>query len=407
MVFMCQQDSYLKTYSSDVVSCESAETTVTDDKGKNTNIKGFFIELKDTILFPEGGGQPSDFGTINGIAVKKVIRKGAKALHFISEEIAVGETVNLSVDWKRRFDHMQQHSAQHLITAIADDKFGFKTTSWDLGKSVSFIELDAPAITLEQMDTIEKLVNGAIRDHVPVEVHVTKVGSSLLNGVRTRGLPDDHVGDVRIVEMKGIEANMCCGTHVTNLAHLQIIKLLSIEKGKKGKTNINFLAGNRVLDYAKKSFTNEKLLVKHLKCGPDEHAAMVEKSVTQLKSAQKANTSLLRKLALLEAEKIKNTSDPKKLVSFHLKEGNVEYMNIIANAVGAELCLFMTVGDDKGKGMFLLSGPSSFISQCGSSVAETIEGRGSAKDTRMQGKADKLQRREQAIKMCNDYITSL
>jgi misacylated tRNA(Ala) deacylase len=88
------------------------------------------VVLEDTVLFPEGGGQPDDRGKINGVDVVRVLRRGSTAVHLTQEPLQEGAEVDIEVDWGRRFDHMQQHSAQHLITAIAEQKFGHKTTSW-------------------------------------------------------------------------------------------------------------------------------------------------------------------------------------------------------------------------------------------------------------------------------------
>ncbi|XP_002131660.3 alanyl-tRNA editing protein Aarsd1-like [Ciona intestinalis] len=409
MVFKCQADSYLKQYESKVVACTKAECKVENELGKLVKTKGYELELEDTILFPEGGGQPDDRGTINDVPVKRVTRKGSKALHFVTSELGIGDIVSMEIDWKRRFDHMQQHSGQHLITAIADTMFGFKTTSWDLGKSISFIELDTPAVTADQLFQIECSANKSIREGVDVIVHVTQVGSPMLQSVRARGLPDDHVGDVRIVEMKGIDTNMCCGTHVSNLSHLQCIKLLSAEKGKKGKTNLYFLAGDRILGYAGKCYANEKELTKQLKCGPEQHAEAVERSMKQLRVAQKNCTTLLRDVAVLEATIFNSKFDAgsTKLLSMHRKEGNVEFMNIISNEVSDQAFLFLTVGDEKGEGMFLICGPGNFIKDCGATLIETIVGKGQMKEFKMQGKAQKLQNREKALAVVQEYINKL
>jgi len=166
---------------------------------------------------------------------------------------------------------MQQHSGQHLITAIADALFGFKTTSWWLGESISHIELDTPSMTQDQMLKIEATVNEKIREAVSVEVKVYEEGDQILREVRTRGLPEDHHGAVRVVTMMGIDSNMCCGTHVSNLSHLQAIKLVQFEKAKKNKTNLFFLSGNRVLDHLSRCLARERQLTTILKNGPEDH----------------------------------------------------------------------------------------------------------------------------------------
>ncbi|XP_058862557.1 alanyl-tRNA editing protein Aarsd1 isoform X2 [Acipenser ruthenus] len=351
MAFQCQRDCYMREFTTSVVSCRPAELKI-DNSGKKEKVKGFNIILKDTILFPEGGGQPDDQGVLNDIPVLRVTRQGADAVHFVTSPLEEGVEVQMKVDWERRFNHMQQHSGQHLITAIADSMFGFKTTSWELGRQRSVIELDTPSVEPGQVEALEKAVNKKIREQVPVSVKVLAVDDPTVEKVRSRGLPEDHTGPIRIIDIEGIDANMCCGTHVSNLSHLQAIKILGTEKGKKNKTNLIFVAGSRVLKYAERSYSVERAL-----------------------------TSLLK------------------------KDGDNEFMNIIANEIGTEgTLIFLTVGDEKEAGLFLLAGPIEMVDTLGPRVAELLEGKGAGKRGRYQGKANKMGRRPEVEVLLQENI---
>ncbi|KAJ8973982.1 hypothetical protein NQ317_017357 [Molorchus minor] len=131
---------------------------------KKRKIKGFEVILEDTIIFPEGGGQPCDHGYLNEVPVKYVVRKEDKAVHYVKEMFNVGDKVKQTIDWDRRFDHMQQHSGQHLVSAIFELDFKFPTLSWWLGEEVSYIELDTPSIAYEQIKKVENIVNNLIRE---------------------------------------------------------------------------------------------------------------------------------------------------------------------------------------------------------------------------------------------------
>uniref|UniRef100_A0A8B9MFK9 CS domain-containing protein n=1 Tax=Accipiter nisus TaxID=211598 RepID=A0A8B9MFK9_9AVES len=154
--------------------------------------------------------------------------------------------------------------------------------------------------------------------------------------VRSRGLPDDHAGPVRVVDIEGIDSNMCCGTHVSNLSDLQVIKLLGTEKGKKNKTNLVFLAGNRVLKSIEQSHSTEKALTSLLKNGPGEHIEAVKRLQSSVKLLQKNNLNLLRDIAVLIARDFKSKPVQSQLFMLHRKEGDSEFMNIIANEIGSE-----------------------------------------------------------------------
>uniref|UniRef100_A0A8C8ME09 Alanyl-transfer RNA synthetases family profile domain-containing protein n=1 Tax=Oncorhynchus tshawytscha TaxID=74940 RepID=A0A8C8ME09_ONCTS len=350
-----------------VVACSPGEMKQ-EINGKKETVKGFNVKLQDTILFPEGGGQPDDHGLIGDVPVLRVTRQGAEAVHFVSSALEVGQEVQLKVDWERRFDHMQQHSGQHLITAIAESMFGYKTTSWELGRQRSTIELDTPSMKPAQMEALEVAVNEKIRAHVPVAVQVLSLDDPALEQVRSRGLPDDAAGPIRIIDIEGVDVNMCCGTHVSNLSHLQVIKLLGTEKGKKNKTNLLFLVGNRVLKYAEKSYSTERSLVSLLKTGPDYHVDTVDKIQKTVKGLQKSNLGLLRDVAVL-----------------------------------IETLVFLTVGEEKGPGLFLLAGPSGKVSELGPRVLEMLQGKGAGKNGRFQGKVNSMARRGEVETLIQEH----
>nr|XP_057917229.1 alanyl-tRNA editing protein Aarsd1 [Doryrhamphus excisus] len=409
MTFQCQRDSYIKEFVTRVASCSPTELKQ-DINGKKETVQGFIVKLQDTILFPEGGGQPDDHGLIGDVPVLRVTRQGQDAAHLVGSPLEVGLEVQVKVDWERRFDHMQQHSGQHLITALAETMFGYKTTSWELGRQRTAIELDTPSVKPAQLQSLEDAVNEKIRAHIPVCVKLLSMDSPEVEKVRSRGLPDDHTWPIRIIDIEGVDANMCCGTHVSNLSHLQVIKLLGTEKGKKNKTNLIFLAGNRVLKYAEKSYNTGRSLVALLKTGPDEHVEAVDKLQKSVKLLHKTNLNLLRDMALLIAHNFKNDPQKGNFFSLHKKEGDSEFMTIIANEINTqETLVFLTVGEEKGPGSFLLAGPSEKVTQMGPRLLELLQGKGAGKNGRFQGKANSLARRGEVEALlqqhCNHQTT--
>ncbi|KAK2727199.1 hypothetical protein QYM36_007881, partial [Artemia franciscana] len=271
---------------SEVVSCEKSLGP--------ENLKGselYRITLKDTILFPEGGGQPEDHGFLDDISVVHVRRENGIVAHYTLSPLAVGKEVKIKLDWERRFDHMQQHSAQHLITAIAEQDFNMVTTSWWLGETYSFIELDIDFNRFDEkfLKLLEERVNELILQGAKVEVTVYEEGDKKPEEARTRGLPDNHSGPIRVITIDGVDTNMCCGTHVNNLLHLQMIKILEVEKGKKGKTNLYFIAGRRVSQSLSRCLGREKHLSSLLKNGPEEHVMLVDKLIKSTKQSEKVS----------------------------------------------------------------------------------------------------------------------
>ncbi|KAG7156272.1 Alanyl-tRNA editing protein Aarsd1-A-like [Homarus americanus] len=283
MVFYCQRHCYDKKYTTNVVSCKPAKQDVVVN-GKKKKIDCYETTFEDTVMFPEGGGQPDDRGTVEGIPVLRVQRRGGDAVHYLEKPLEVGAIVTQQIDWDRRHDHMQQHSAQHLITAVADAMYGYATNSWYLAESISYIELDTTKVSTAEINTIEETVNQRIKDATPVHIEEYDATDPKLREIRTRGLPDDVVGPVRVVTIEGVDANMCCGTHVRNLADLQAIKLLHTEKGKANKTLLYFVAGARVLRYLGECVSRERQFNILLHSCSSDHLRLVEKIQKDLKS---------------------------------------------------------------------------------------------------------------------------
>jgi misacylated tRNA(Ala) deacylase len=172
--------------------------------------------------------------------------------------LKIGDEVKQVVDWNRRHDHMQQHSGQHLISALFEKHFYYNTKCWWLGSELSYIELDAKNLIEDEMRKIEKICNELIAKAIPVNIQMFESPEAAGDEVTraSKGLPIDLSGPIRVINIEGVDSNMCCGTHVTNLAQLQVIKLMNIEK-TKGKTLVHFLVGDRVIKKLEVSFQRE------------------------------------------------------------------------------------------------------------------------------------------------------
>lgn len=403
MVFYCQRHCYEKKYSTTVVACKPAKQEIIVN-GKKKKIDCYETTFEDTVMFPEGGGQPDDRGSVNGISVLRVLRRGGEAVHYLEKPLEVGAVVTQQIDWKRRHDHMQQHSAQHLITAVADIMYGYATRSWYLGESVSYIELDTEKIPKEEVELLEEAVNQRIRDATPVHIVEYDALDPKLKEIRTRGLPEDIVGPVRVVTIENVDTSMCCGTHVHNLADLQAIKLLYTEKGKSNKTLLYFVAGARVLRYFGECITRETQLTALLHSCPSDHQRLVEKNQKDLKSALKSLKEAMKDLAVSEGQKFL-TQNPRPEVYFHhRRDGDMDYLSAIINEINDESVLkVLTLGEDKGPGSLVVHGPPDFVAEVGPRLCEILEGRGGGK-SHFTGKVTKLSKRGEAESFVRSFL---
>ncbi|GLG96001.1 Alanyl-tRNA editing protein Aarsd1-B [Gryllus bimaculatus] len=384
MVFACQRDSFLKEFKSTVLSCTPSELETTVN-GKKEIVKGYEVILDDTILFPEGGGQPCDQGLLGDVEVIQVTRRGTQAVHFAVQPVPEGSVVDQHLDWNRRLDHMQQHSGQHLISALGETVFKYPTTSWWLGTDTSYIELDTSSLTQSEVDEWEKLANEKIRAALPVAVTVYERDDPSLSEAHTRGLPDDHVGPVRVITIDGVDTNMCCGTHVNNLSQLQVIKMLHFEKGKKNKINLHFLVGNRVLNQMATLMKRESSLTTLLKNSPSVHFELVDKLQKSLKVTNKKLATVLKELAVYEAQKLLSLSPRPKLY---------------------ETLFLITVGDEKGAGQMTMYGDPELIAELGHKICEILDGKGAGKGQKFQAKVSNLAKRNEAVKLIKKHFES-
>lgn len=356
--------------------------------------RGVWIELADTIFYPEGGGQPADRGTVAGVPVVDV-QKGPQGIrHYLQGEAPSGE-VTLELDWQRRYDHMQQHSGQHLLSAIAEDRFGWKTTAFHLGVELCDVELDVPSLSPPQLAELEARVAEEIRAARAVRVHYLEPEEvANLPKLRSRGLPEGHRGKVRLVEIEGVDVATCGGTHLANTAEIEALALVATEP-MRGGTRVYFVAGNRLRRRLHAHEARNAALRKLLGAGDQELAAVAEAKVAELAELARQLRRTQEELAVLLGEKLAASSE--RVVVFHREDAELAFLQRLARAfleAKPQGVLLATAGKE-GQGYFLLAANRPDIKQLGELVASELAGRGGGSGSIYQGKAARLAQREQ------------
>lgn len=203
---------------------------------------GVYVTLAETAFYPHGGGQPCDTGYIGELPVLDVVLEDQEVLHKVTQ-LPEQTEVNCRLDWDRRFDHMQQHSGQHLLSAVFLKLHQAMTLSFHLGSDYATIDLDLPELSAAQMAEAEQEVNRQIYLNRPISSYF--VSAEEMAKLPLVKLPK-VTEDIRIVEIEGVEHNACGGTHVSATGAIGMIKLLRCEK-QKGHVRITFLCGSRAL----------------------------------------------------------------------------------------------------------------------------------------------------------------
>ena len=260
---MCElfyRDPYIRSFSATVVSC-------IEHKG------AWLTVLDDTAFYPEGGGQEADHGTINGIEVFDVHRKDGKIVHYMKEPVEAGMDLECRIDWDRRFDHMQNHTGEHIVSGLIHREFGYDNVGFHMGKEIIQIDFNGP-LTWDDLMGIELKANQIVMNDVPL--HIWCPDKEELDQIDFRSKKELN-GTVRLVEVAEADLCACCGTHVASTGEIGLIKILSVAKYKNG-VRVEMVSGNRALNLMRKVYNNNRAISASLSAEMLKTAEAVEKT---------------------------------------------------------------------------------------------------------------------------------
>jgi alanyl-tRNA synthetase len=312
--------------------------------------------------------------------------------------------VGIALEWGRRFDHMQQHTAQHVLTAIAQDRWGWPTTAFHLGAERSDIELDTPALSRAEMDALEEAVMAVVRDDLPVSTRYVSVDEYKAMGTRSRGLPEGHEGDVRLVEIGSLEGMVdvtaCGGTHLSSTAQIESLKLLATES-MRGGTRLHWVAGGRVRARLGAHEARSEALRKLLGAPDEQLVAQTAAKLEQLRQIEKRAQWTEARLADETVARLALTDHA--VLDAHFAGMDAAFLKSVAqglqSAIGARIAL-LTSEADGACAFLLVAGPDSAadLRALGQRVAERLEGRGGGTGRVFQGRAGSLAKRAEALR---------
>ena len=253
-------DPYRKEFDSKVVSCVYSKDH-------------YEILLEETAFYPEGGGQPADHGTLNGVHVFDVHEKAEGIMHYCDSPLAEGQSVHGVIDWQRRFDHMQNHSGEHIVSGLIHNLYGYENVGFHMGEVIQ-IDFDGP-LNEEQLRIVETKANETVMANAEIIAHFPDEEARKTMAYRSK---KELSGVVRIIEVPGADVCACCGTHVKRTGEIGIIKLLSFQKHKKG-VRIEMVSGMRALKYIQQAMA-------------ENHAISVALSAKELETSAAVNALL-------------------------------------------------------------------------------------------------------------------
>lgn len=239
------------------------------------------VILDRTAFYPTSGGQPHDTGWLGEVAVRDVVAEADQIIHHLAEPLELGP-VKGRVDAERRHDYTVQHTAQHLISALAQSHFGWNTVSVHFGEILCTIEVDSDVVTSEQLAELSRIVNQVATQARPITISFESAEQAREKGIRK--LPD-RSGTLRIIEISGIDRCPCGGTHLSNTAQLGSIYLTETEQ-VRANTRIGFLAGRRTLARLDALESTLRAVARDLRCAPDEVETILPKRLSRAEVAE-------------------------------------------------------------------------------------------------------------------------
>jgi misacylated tRNA(Ala) deacylase len=418
----CQKDSYLQTFETEVVSCteysppetpkqngkaktkKSTDPTKFQQNRDSATSKTWLIELADSVLFPEGGGQPTDHGSVTplsndsaaSIPITNIQRHGLRCMHFSPAPLEPGTKVKQTVDFTRRWDHMQQHTGQHLLSAVMDG-MGLETVGWSMGAAgeMNYVELPRKPSD-EEIQTIQQKCNELIRENMAISVETPE-------GKGSDSLPDDYdreKGVVRFIKIGELDYNACCGTHLKQTSHIGLILLHHTTTVRGTNCKLYFTAGDRAIKMASESISGLRSIAVSLSSSsaPADVAAGVQRLGDQLSEARKKEKRMLAEIAGFEGSRIKAALEQHDRVFSYRATDGLDFVNLvmfeIKEAIKDKVAVLCS-GEVKATGSIVIVGKPELVESMAATVKEVVStAKGGGKGEKWQGKVTEWQKGE-------------
>ena len=357
-------DAYLKDFEATVLSCE---------EGKG----GYLITLDRTAFYPEGGGQPADHGTLNGVSVSDVHEKDNVIIHTCSAPLEVGSSVHGTLDWARRFDHMQQHSGEHIVSGMLCQAFHCDNVGFHMGADLVTIDYNAD-MTWEDVLAIEARANQYLWENHPfVATYPTAEELEALDYRSKREL----TGQVRIASFPGADTCACCGTHVAQSGEVGLVKFLSCQKFRSG-VRLELVCGQRAMALLAQNWEQNRAIGQALSVKGEKTFAAVQRLQTELADTKARAATLEEDSFRRTAQEYAGRGDVLLIVPPLQGDGARRLCDAVSQTGGGRCAVFS--GED-GAYKYALIHAGHDIRQLVKDLNAALNGRGGGRDGFAQG----------------------
>ena len=358
------EDSHLREFAGVVCSCEQTK-------------KGWEIVLDSTAFYPEGGGQACDLGVLGNVRVLETFERGETVVHVCDGALNIGQTVAGAIDWERRFDQMQQHSGEHILSGLINRTYGYHNVGFHVGNGLMEVDFDGP-MTLEQVLELERTANEAVWKDLPVRCWYPSEEELPTVDYRTKkALP----WPVRIVEIPGFDKCACCGVHVKRTGEIGLIKVISVAKFHQG-VRIQMLCGGRAYDYLNRVFEQNRQVSQAFSAQLTETGVAAKRMNDALATEKYRAAGLEKQIFGLIAKSYVNCGDVLRFEAGLNPNGVRELAEAIALVCGGTAAVFS--GEDGNYAVCLVN-KSGDVKELGSNMTKSLNGRGGGKPGYFQG----------------------
>lgn len=337
------RDSFLREFEAQVISCACSQPV-----GGKGEAPHWWVTLDRTAFYPTSGGQPHDKGRLGEAHVLDVFeREDGTIIHVTDREVAPGP-VRGTVDWARRFDHMQQHTGSHILTAAFLALFDIPPVSFHMSKTISTLDVAASSISAEQLENIERFVNEIIFEDKPVDVRFGTAAELAALGVRKES---EREGVLRAVEVQGVDIQACGGTHVARTGQVGLILVRRVKKVRES-WRVEFVCGQRARHVARTDFALLDDISQRLTCSPETIHAGITRLVNERNAANRFGQRYMTESAALQAqlllakERAEHAADPPRTVVGILPDADMEYLRTVATNIIAEPGVVALLGSE-------------------------------------------------------------
>ena len=360
-----EQDAYLRAFTARVLSCA---------RGR----EAWEVVLDRTAFYPEGGGQPGDQGTLSGVAVLDTHERDGQVVHYCDGPLTVGAEVGGEIDWDRRFDRMQQHSGEHIVSGLICARFGCDNVGFHLGAETVVIDFNRN-VSWDALLEIEAAANACIWENRPFQV--TWPGPAELEAIpyRSKKALD---GAVRIVECPGADCCACCGTHVRSAGELGLIKLLSVRPFREG-VRIEMVAGKRAYAYISSVVEQNSQISALLSAKVGETATAVQRLQEALAGAKYRLVGLENQLVQDRAAALAGKGDVLLFEDGLEPDALRRCCSAVAERCGGR-CAVFSGGDGAGY-KYAMARPGGDLRELTKAMNAALGGRGGGKPELVQG----------------------